>query len=41
MLLITPHTAFNSIEAINRILNTTMSNINEFVLGNIQNNVIR
>lgn len=39
--IITPHTAFNSIEAINRILNTTMSNINEFVLGNIQNNVIR
>ncbi len=39
--IITPHTAFNSIEAINRILNTTMSNINEFVLGNIQNNVIK
>ena len=39
--IITPHTAFNSIEAINRILNTTMSNINEFVLGNVQNNVIK
>ncbi len=35
--IITPHTAYNSIEAINRILKTTMSNINEFAEGNLQN----
>ncbi len=39
--IITPHTAFNSIEAINRILKTTMSNINSFISGNVQNNVVR
>lgn len=39
--IITPHTAFNSIEAINRILNTTMSNINSFIAGNVQNNVVK
>ena len=39
--IITPHTAFNSIEAINRILKTTMSNIEEFISGNLQNSVIR
>ena len=39
--IITPHTAFNSIEAINRILKTTMSNINSFISGNVQNNVVK
>ena len=39
--IVTPHTAFNSREAIHRILRTTMSNINEFSSGNIQNNVIK
>lgn len=39
--IVTPHTAFNSREAIHRILRTTMSNINEFNSGNIQNNVIK
>lgn len=39
--IVTPHTAFNSREAIQRILQTTMSNINEFSSGNIQNNVIK
>ena len=38
--IITPHTAYNSIEAIHRILNTTMNNINEFVKGNLQNVVV-
>lgn len=38
--IITPHTAYNSIEAINRILTTTMNNINEFVNGNLQNQII-
>lgn len=37
--IITPHTAYNSKEAINRILSTTMNNINEFVKGKIQNSV--
>lgn len=39
--IITPHTAFNSKEAIQRILNTTMENIEEFSKGVIQNNVIK
>ena len=39
--IITPHTAFNSIEAINRILKTTMSNIDEFISGRLQNSVMR
>ncbi len=39
--IITPHTAFNSIEAIDRILKTTMSNIDEFVSGNLKNSVIK
>ena len=39
--IITPHTAYNSKEAIQRILNTTMNNINEFVSGKLQNNVVR
>ncbi len=38
--IITPHTAFNSKEAIHRILNTTMSNIEVFLSGGKQNNVI-
>lgn len=38
--IITPHTAYNSHEAIDRILQTTMNNIDEFVNGNLQNNVI-
>jgi len=38
--IVTPHTAYNSIEAINRILKTTMSNIDEFVKGNSKNSVI-
>lgn len=38
--IITPHTAYNSIEAINRILKTTMNNIDEFVQGNRRNSVI-
>lgn len=38
--IITPHTAYNSKEAIQRILNTTMNNISEFLSGNIQNKVI-
>ena len=37
--IITPHTAYNSKEAINRILATTMNNINEFVEGKVQNSV--
>lgn len=37
--IITPHTAYNSIEAINRILKITMSNIDEFIAGNVQNSV--
>ena len=39
--IITPHTAFNSIEAIHRILKITMSNIDEFANGNLQNSVIK
>lgn len=35
--IITPHTAYNSKEAINRILTTTMNNIDEFVQGKLQN----
>lgn len=38
--IITPHTAYNSKEAIERILNTTMSNIYEFMQGKKQNSVI-
>lgn len=38
--IITPHTAYNSIEAIRRILNTTMDNINKFASGNLQNQII-
>lgn len=38
--IITPHTAFNSKEAVRRILNTTMSNIEVFISGGHQNDVI-
>lgn len=37
--IITPHIAYDSVEAINRILSTTISNIETFVAGNIQNSV--
>ena len=37
--IITPHIAYDTNEAINRILNTAISNINSFVEGKIQNNV--
>ncbi len=37
--IITPHIAYDTNEAINRILNTAISNINAFVEGKIQNNV--
>lgn len=39
--IITPHTAFNSEEAIQRILKTTMSNIEVFISGGRQNDVIK
>ena len=35
----TPHIAFNSVDAINRINQTTFSNIQSFLSGQIQNNV--
>ena len=38
--IITPHIAFNSYEAIQRILDTTMHNINSFAMGKIVNNII-
>lgn len=37
--IITPHIAYDTNEAINRILNTAIDNINAFVEGKIQNNV--
>lgn len=37
--IITPHTAYNTKEAIQRILNTTMDNIKKFTKGEIQNTV--
>ncbi len=37
----TPHIAFNSIDAINRINQTTFDNIISFYKGHIQNNVIK
>ena len=37
--IITPHIAYNTKEAINRILETVMSNINSFVDGVVDNNV--
>ena len=37
--ILTPHIAYNTKEAIQRILSTTMENIQEFSIGNIQNYV--
>lgn len=37
--IITPHNAFNSTEALQRIFNTTVDNIKNFLAGKIQNNV--
>ena len=37
--IITPHIAYNTKEAINRILNTTMTNIAAFLDGVVENNV--
>lgn len=38
--IITPHIAYDSYEAIDRILGTTVDNINAFTDGRIQNNII-
>lgn len=38
--LITPHIGFNSIDAVHRILHTTLENINHFCAGRIQNSVL-
>lgn len=38
--IITPHIAFDSVEAIERILETTIGNINSYLCGNIVNTVI-
>ncbi len=38
--LITPHIAFNSIDAVHRILNTTLDNINAFCRGRVKNSVL-
>lgn len=37
--IITPHIAYNTTEAINRILQTTMNNINSFIEGVVDNNI--
>lgn len=39
--LITPHIAFNSIDAVHRILHTTLENINYFCQGQTHNSVIK
>lgn len=39
--IMTPHIAFNSIDAVHRILNTTLSNINSFCEGKVVNSVIK
>lgn len=39
--LITPHIGFNSIDAVHRILHTTIENINHFCAGQIQNSVLK
>ncbi len=39
--IVTPHIAFNSIDAIHRILDITIENINEFLNGNIVNSVMK
>ena len=38
--LITPHIAFNSVDAVHRILNTTLKNINAFCQGRVENSVL-
>ncbi len=38
--IVTPHIAYDTTEAIHRILNTTMENIAAFINGKIQNNII-
>ncbi|MBI2651220.1 hydroxyacid dehydrogenase [Candidatus Woesearchaeota archaeon] len=37
--ILTPHNAFNSVEALQRILDTTLSNIHGFLNGKIANNI--
>lgn len=37
--IVTPHNAFNSTEAIERILSTTLANVKSFALGTLQNTV--
>lgn len=37
--IVTPHIAFNTTEAVNRILKTTIENINAFISGEIKNRV--
>ena len=37
--IITPHIAYNTKEAINRILSTTIENIDAFISGKIKNKV--
>ena len=39
--IITPHMAYNTNEAIERILNTTMENIKSFITDKVQNSVIK
>ena len=39
--IITPHVAYDTVEAVTRILNTTIENINAFSEGKIQNNVVK
>lgn len=38
--ILTPHNAFNSVEAVNRIFNTSLENIEQFVRGEQLNNLI-
>lgn len=39
--IITPHIAFNSVDAVHRILNMTIANINYFCDGKVQNSVLK
>lgn len=39
--IVTPHNAFNSIEALQRIIDTTVDNIRAFAKGEVKNNVIK
>ncbi len=39
--IVTPHNAFNSEEAVKRIITTTSKNIDKFINGKTQNNVLR